>query len=144
MSAFCAELHCRSTWSAGPNRQCRNRVSIRKHLLQSHRCATESSLAKRRKLGAVADSSSKVLLLATDARTSGSALDPRLIAYLQLNVLVVGGGGREHALAWKLASSKRCKTLYCSPGNAGIAMEEGVEVKSDLNISDHQQVLQAS
>ena len=66
------------------------------------------------------------------------------VAYLQLNVLVVGGGGREHALAWKLASSKRCNILYCSPGNAGIAMEEGIEVESDLNISDHQQVLQAS
>lgn len=63
---------------------------------------------------------------------------------LQLNVLVVGGGGREHALAWKLASSERCSTLFCSPGNAGIAMEAGVEIKPDLNISDHQQVLQAS
>ena len=63
---------------------------------------------------------------------------------MQLNVLVVGGGGREHALAWKLASSARCETLFCSPGNAGIAMETGVKVEADLDISNHQQVLQAS
>ena len=63
---------------------------------------------------------------------------------MQLNVLVVGGGGREHALAWKLASSERCETLFCSPGNAGIAMETGIKVEADLNISNHQEVLQAS
>lgn len=66
------------------------------------------------------------------------------VVLLQLNVLVVGGGGREHALAWKLASSDRCETLFCSPGNAGIAMEHGVEVEADLNINNHQEVLQAT
>ena len=40
-----------------------------------------------------------------------------------MNVLVVGGGGREHALCWKLAASPLCSTLYCAPGNAGIAQE---------------------
>ena len=44
------------------------------------------------------------------------------------NVLVVGGGGREHALCWKLASSATTGTLYCAPGNAGIARERGVEI----------------
>jgi phosphoribosylamine--glycine ligase len=38
-----------------------------------------------------------------------------------MNILVVGGGGREHALCWALAKSPDCGALYCAPGNAGIA-----------------------
>ena len=38
-----------------------------------------------------------------------------------LKVLVIGGGGREHALVWKLAQSQQVSRLYCAPGNAGIA-----------------------
>ncbi|MCB9987906.1 MAG: phosphoribosylamine--glycine ligase [Rhodospirillales bacterium] len=37
-----------------------------------------------------------------------------------MNILVVGGGGREHALSWKLAQSRLCSALYAAPGNAGI------------------------
>ena len=44
-----------------------------------------------------------------------------------MKVLVVGGGGREHALAWKLAQSPRVETVYVAPGNAGTAREPGVE-----------------
>ena len=42
-----------------------------------------------------------------------------------MKVLVVGGGGREHALCWKLAQSRRVTKLYAAPGNAGIALTSG-------------------
>ena len=37
-----------------------------------------------------------------------------------MNILVIGSGGREHALCWKLNESASCTKLYCAPGNAGI------------------------
>src|SRR5690606_28959098 len=38
-----------------------------------------------------------------------------------LNILILGGGGREHALAWAFAQNPRCDRIWCAPGNAGIA-----------------------
>src|ERR1700683_4220595 len=43
-----------------------------------------------------------------------------------MKVLIVGGGGREHALAWKCAQSPRVRSVYVAPGNAGTALEPGV------------------
>ncbi|MBD3313656.1 hypothetical protein GF345_04395, partial [Candidatus Woesearchaeota archaeon] len=40
------------------------------------------------------------------------------------NVLVIGSGGREHALAWKIAQSEHVDKVYVAPGNAGTALEE--------------------
>ena len=44
-----------------------------------------------------------------------------------MNVLVLGSGGREHALAWKLAQSEQVDTVFVAPGNAGTATEAGVQ-----------------
>jgi phosphoribosylamine--glycine ligase len=44
-----------------------------------------------------------------------------------MKLLVIGSGGREHALAWKLAQSQRVQKVYVAPGNAGTALEPGLE-----------------
>jgi phosphoribosylamine--glycine ligase len=49
-----------------------------------------------------------------------------------MRILVVGGGGREHALCWAIAASPLCDALYCAPGNAGIAQDaECVDIAAD-------------
>lgn len=52
--------------------------------------------------------------------------------------MLIGSGGREHALAWKLAQSPSCDTLYAAPGNPGIAEEAELV---DLNVADHAAVI---
>jgi phosphoribosylamine--glycine ligase len=52
-----------------------------------------------------------------------------------MKVLVIGKGGREHALVWKLAQSPRAERVFCAPGNAGTA-EDGVNVPIEANDFD--------
>lgn len=49
-----------------------------------------------------------------------------------MNILVVGSGGREHALVWKISRSELVKKIYCAPGNAGTsALSENVAIEAD-------------
>ena len=52
-----------------------------------------------------------------------------------MNVLVIGSGGREHALAWKASQSVSVSTVYVAPGNAGTAMEVSIE-NTDISVTD--------
>ncbi len=55
-----------------------------------------------------------------------------------MNILLLGSGGREHALAWKLAASPLADRLYCAPGNAGIAREAECVA---IDVADHAAVI---
>jgi phosphoribosylamine---glycine ligase len=55
-----------------------------------------------------------------------------------MNILLLGSGGREHALAWKIAASPLVERLYCAPGNAGIAREAEIVA---LDVADHAAVV---
>jgi phosphoribosylamine--glycine ligase len=55
-----------------------------------------------------------------------------------MNILILGSGGREHALAWKIAASPLTTKLYCAPGNAGIAREAACVA---LDLADHAAVI---
>jgi len=55
-----------------------------------------------------------------------------------VNILLLGSGGREHALAWKIGASPLTDRLFCAPGNAGIAREAECV---DLDIADHAAVI---
>ncbi|KAL5063957.1 hypothetical protein RYX36_025694 [Vicia faba] len=54
----------------------------------------------------------------------------------RVDVLVIGGGGREHALCYALQRSPSCDTVFCAPGNAGIASSGNATCISDLDVND--------
>jgi phosphoribosylamine--glycine ligase len=56
-----------------------------------------------------------------------------------MNILVIGSGGREHALCWKIKQSPKVKRLYCAPGNGGIS---GIAECVDIKVDDVELLLQ--
>ncbi|MFC3153747.1 phosphoribosylamine--glycine ligase [Gilvimarinus japonicus] len=52
-----------------------------------------------------------------------------------MNILIIGGGGREHALAWKAAQSQQVETVYLAPGNAGTALDDKLK-NVDIDVLD--------
>jgi len=52
-----------------------------------------------------------------------------------MNILIIGSGGREHALAWKAAQSNEVETVFVAPGNAGTALEPGLQ-NVDIDVMD--------
>ena len=55
-----------------------------------------------------------------------------------MNILLLGSGGREHALAWKMAASPLTDRLFCAPGNAGIVQEAECVA---LDLADHAAII---
>jgi phosphoribosylamine--glycine ligase len=56
-----------------------------------------------------------------------------------MNVLVIGGGGREHALAWKAAQNPSVETVFVAPGNAGTAIENKLK-NVDIDVLDFERL----
>ena len=57
-----------------------------------------------------------------------------------MQILVIGSGGREHALAWQVAKDEKVSMVYVAPGNAGTAMEPGIE-NVDISADDYDNLL---
>ena len=63
-----------------------------------------------------------------------------------MRILVIGSGGREHALVWKIAQSKLCDKLFCAPGNGGISqIAECIDIKAEditglLDFAKHEKI----
>ena len=56
-----------------------------------------------------------------------------------MKILIIGSGGREHALGWKIAQSKKVRNVYIAPGNGGSDSEPKI---SNINIKNHDELLE--
>jgi len=70
-----------------------------------------------------------------------SATDASIVSDEKITVLVIGGGGREHALCYALNRSPSCTAVLCAPGNAGIAQSGDATCIPDLDISSSDDVI---
>lgn len=68
-----------------------------------------------------------------DRQTAAEVSGAQLNEDVNVNALVIGGGGREHAIAWKLRQSRLIDTVYCAPGNPGM---EGIECLPVADFAD--------
>ena len=59
---------------------------------------------------------------------------------MKQNILVIGQGGREHALAWKLSKSQKIQKIYVCPGNGGTSLEKNI-INVDLDIKNHDSLI---
>ncbi|XP_078434410.1 glycinamide ribonucleotide (GAR) synthetase [Wolffia australiana] len=77
----------------------------------------------------------RTIISASSSIENGNAAESRVSA------LVIGGGGREHALCYALQRSPSCDAVFCAPGNAGISSSGSATCLPDLNISDSSAVV---
>jgi len=75
----------------------------------------------------------------SDGNTFGHSGPDPTGKILSMNVLVIGSGGREHALAWKATKSVSVERVYVAPGNAGTAIEPGIS-NVDINIDEFEKL----
>lgn len=59
-----------------------------------------------------------------------------------MNILLLGSGGREHAIGWKIAQSAKCDKLFIAPGNAGTEGVGGKGVNVDMKADDFEAIKQ--
>ncbi|CAN6362704.1 unnamed protein product [Urochloa humidicola] len=72
---------------------------------------------------------------------NASATDAGVVSDEKITVLVIGGGGREHALCYALNRSPSCSAVLCAPGNVGITQSRDATCISDLDISSSDDVI---
>jgi phosphoribosylamine--glycine ligase len=58
-----------------------------------------------------------------------------------MNILLIGSGGREHAIAWKLSQNENIKNIFCAPGNGGTAKENKCQ-NVDIKVTDFDRLIQ--